>query len=439
MDVSIFYTMEKPGDMIRVTTTKGEYSGILMPQDKEFLVIKLENGYNIGIDRKTIGSIEVLKKYEKKSSPLKEVAQLRELPTISVLHTGGTIASKVDYTTGGTSAKFSPDELLSLFPEVVGMANIRSRLVAKIMSENMRFAHYNLLAKEIEKEIKEGADGIIITHGTDTLHYTSAALSFMLEGLTIPVILVGSQRSSDRPSTDSAINFLSAVNFIVKTDYAGVACCMHESIDDNSCLILPGTKTRKMHSSRRDSFKAVNAEPIARVDMESNSITFFSNNYQKRSKATDVRTILFKEGIKVGLLKCHTNMYASEFLAYLGFDGLVLEITGLGQGPFVVFDDATKEHEKIANAVKELVKTGTLVAAAPQTIYGRLQMNVYSEGRKTQELGIIGNYNDMTPETTFIKLAWLLSNHKKEEAAELLLQNLRGELNNRIQDDGYLG
>src|SRR3989344_8461715 len=159
MDVSIFYTMEKPGDMIRVTTTKGEYSGILMPQDKEFLVIKLENGYNIGIDRKTIGSIEVLKKYEKKSSPLKEVAQLRELPTISVLHTGGTIASKVDYTTGGTSAKFSPDELLSLFPEVVGMANIRSRLVAKIMSENMRFAHYNLLAKEIEKEIKEGADG----------------------------------------------------------------------------------------------------------------------------------------------------------------------------------------------------------------------------------------------------------------------------------------
>ncbi len=175
------------------------------------------------------------------------------MKTITILHTGGTLASKVSKT-GAVSAQYSAKDILNLYPEIKSLAKIDSKLVANMLSENMNFNHYNLLAKEIKKEIEKGVEGIIITHGTDTLHYTSSALSFILEDLPIPVILVGAQRSSDRGSSDASLNLISAINFITKTDFAEVAICMHSSMEDTSCSILPGTKTRKLHTSRRDAF-----------------------------------------------------------------------------------------------------------------------------------------------------------------------------------------
>jgi glutamyl-tRNA(Gln) amidotransferase subunit D len=434
--------MESPGDTVRVATSEEGFEGVLMPQAGGFLVIKLPNGYNIGIDRKKITDIRVVKKYGKKETKPAGMKQKKGLPTISILHTGGTIASKVDYATGGVNAKFSPEELLSLFPELGEMANIRSRLVANLMSENLRFAHYNILAKEIEREVAEGADGIIVTHGTDTLHYSSAALSFALENPHVPVILVGAQRSSDRGSTDAAVNIISAAIFICHSKFAGVATCMHESMSDDTCLLIRGAKARKMHTSRRDAFRPINAKPLARVNFAEKKVEFLRESYPAsvaNGKPEGKFAVMpFRESIKVGIIKCHTNMYASQFLSYLGFDGVVLELTGLGQGPIISFDEHTRENENIRKAIGELVKTGTIVAAAPQTIYGRLQMNVYSEGRRMQELGVIGNYSDMTPETSFIKLAWLLSNFKKEQVPELFSTNLRGEISERTLGDTYL-
>ncbi|MFH1182094.1 MAG: Glu-tRNA(Gln) amidotransferase subunit GatD, partial [Candidatus Woesearchaeota archaeon] len=359
-----------------------------------------------------------------------------KLPTISILHTGGTIASKVDYRTGGVTANFSAAEMLQMFPELTKIANIESRQIAKMQSEMIRFVHYNIMADAVEKEVKNGVDGIIITHGTDTMHYSSAALAFILENLPVPVMLVGAQRSSDRGSSDAAVNLINAAYFIANSDFAGVAICMHETMDDNNCLILPATKTRKMHTSRRDAFRPINTNAIARVNYEEGKISFLSSYTKKGSGNLEVRHI--DERLKVGIIKTHTNMFASEFLAFKDFDGLVIEGTGLGHIPNEEIDNYTAENKKISEAVAELTKSGVVVVMAPQTIYGRIQMNVYTPQRELQQSGVLGHLSDMTPETTFIKLAWLLSNYKKSELKELIAKNLRGEVSERTEKEAFL-
>ncbi len=357
------------------------------------------------------------------------------LPIISILHTGGTIASKVDYETGGVIAKFKPAELVAMFPELRGIANIRCELLGNIMSENMRFGHYNAIAKAIGQDIRKGTDGIIVTHGTDTMHYTSAALSFMLENLPVPVILVGAQRSSDRGSSDAALNLISAAYFIANSDFAEVGICMHESMNDTSCVILPGTKARKMHTSRRDAFKAINALPKARVTLSKEhskkKIEFLSGYVSKKDRAgKKLRLTLMDDRVRVGFLKSHPQMFASEFLAYRAFDGLVVEGTGLGHLPILETDRLTAEHKRIAAAIRELAKK-TVVVMAAQTIHGRIHMDVYAVQRKIRELGVLGHLSDMTPETAFVKLAWLLSNHSREEAARLIGKDFCGEISER--------
>lgn len=417
-----------PGDTISVKIDSETKTGTLMPSSKDFLVLKLDSGYNLGVSRNKIKSIKLTKKFQKPKIAFCKVQKKPGLKTITILHTGGTISSEVDYKTGAVSARFTPEELICMFPELAEIANIKSRLIRNMFSEDMRFAHYNLLAKEILKESKN-SDGIIITHGTDTIGYTAAALSFILEDLNIPVILVGAQRSSDRPSTDAALNLICASHFITKTDFAEVAVCMHEKMNDESCLILPGCKTRKVHSSRRDGFKAINSKPIARVKIDG-SVNFINAKFKKRSNSK-IKLKLFKDNIKVGLIKAHPNMYAKEFEAYKGFNGLLIEGTGLGHAPINKIDKETSEHLRILNSIKNLAKK-IPVAMSTQSISGRIDMNVYSTGRLLQDAGVIGNYSDMHPETAFIKLAWLISNHPKD-IKKLFTENLRGEISKRSQ------
>jgi len=431
----------KTGDSVVVETKEKKINGILMPvpeTEGDVVILKLDNGYNVGIDKKNVKAIKLVKSPVEKKQKTVEVKLNKKLPTISILHTGGTIASKVDYKTGAVTAKFSAAEIIGMFPELTKIANIKSRKIASMQSEMMRFVHYNLMAREIEKEIKLGTDGIIITHGTDTMHYSSAALAFILGDLPVPVVLVGSQRSSDRGSSDAGLNLVSACYFIANSDFADVAICMHENLDDESCLILPALKTRKMHTSRRDAFRPINTRPVARVNYSERNISFLNKNYNKKDKKRKLRLMLFNEKIKIGLIKTHTNMFAEEFLAYKDFDGLVVEGTGLGHLPNEEIDECTKENKKIFNSLKEMIKNGLVVVMSSQAIYGRLQMNVYTPMRELQEIGVLGHLSDMTPETTFIKLAWLLSNYKKEEVKELITKNLKGEISERVEDKTFL-
>ncbi len=418
-----------PGDLITVSTKDKKFTGkYFASPDKKHIVIKLDSGYNIGIRKSQIKDMKLVKKFKKPQVKKEKVKKDPKLKTISVLHTGGTISSAVDYSTGGVNPHFSPEELIAMFPELKDIANISSRLVRNMASDDMRFKHYNILAKEIEKEVNNGSKGIIITHGTDTMHYTAAALSFILEDLPVPVVLIGAQRSSDRGSSDAAMNFICAARFIAKANYAGVAICMHKDMNDEFCIILPGTKARKMHTSRRDAFKTINCQPIAEVSYLEDKIRFMKK-YKKENKG-NLKLKPIKERLKIGLLKAHPQMFAVELEPYDKFEGLVLEGTGLGHFPISKIDEFTAEHKKIYSKIKSLAKKMPVVMSS-QTIYGRVQMNVYGPGRKLQEAGVFGNYSDMTPETTFIKLAWLISNYP-EKVKEMMLENLRGEINERL-------
>jgi len=414
------------GDKVRVEMKDNVFEGVLMPSSGN-IVVKLSSGYNVGLDKKEIKNVKVLEKHKEKISKSLKLETSKEKKNITILHTGGTIASKVDYETGAVIARYTPEEIVTQFPELNELANINSRLISNMFSEDMRFSNYNTLAKEIEKEIKNGTDGIVITHGTDTLHYTSAALSFILEGLNIPVILVGAQRSSDRGSSDAAMNLICAVEFILKTEFAEVGVCMHKVSSDDICWLLPGLKCRKLHSSRRDAFRPVNAKQYAEINYNTKFVQIIDNSFRPREKR-ELKLKLFKE-VKVGILKSKPNMFVDELKIYSKYDGLILEGTGLGHMPI----DQHAENKEIFNELKKLAKKIPVVMTT-QTLFGRVNMNVYSNGKVLKDIGILGDQLDLSAETAYIKLAWLLSNHP-EHARIMMHENLRGELNNRIMND----
>ncbi|HII71729.1 TPA: Glu-tRNA(Gln) amidotransferase subunit GatD [Candidatus Woesearchaeota archaeon] len=426
----------RPGDKVKVICKDDEfYDGLFIDKKKDTTVIKSVTGYNIGILNSTIKEVKLLEKgKDLKISHAKKHEPKPGLPTISILHTGGTIASKVDYRTGAVVASFNPEDLIGMFPELLDIANIDSRLIGNMFSDDMRFLHYSLMAKAIQEEVEKGAEGIILTQGTDTLGYTAAALSFMLESIPVPVLIVGAQRSSDRGSSDAAMNLLCAAEFIRKSDFAGVAVCMHELSSDDSCAIMPGCKTRKLHTSRRDAFQAVNDSPVARVNFKTRKVEMLKGGYLKKDRKRDWFP-KDKMEEKVAILKIHTNMSADQFRFFKGYRGLVIEGTGLGHAP-INMTEHTPMHDDNKKAIKELVDSGCVVVMTSQCLFGRTQMDVYSTGRDLQEIGVIPG-EDMLPETAFIKLAWLLAN-EPADVKTLLRQDLRGEINPSIGKDDFL-
>lgn len=426
------------GDRVKVITKEDIKEGILMPNEEtDSVVIKLDNGYNIGIENKKIKEIKVIEKYKEIESTIKKsVKKDSKKPTIAILHTGGTIASKVDYRSGAVYSSFKPEDLLEMFPELFKIANFSSKLIANMWSDDLRFEHFELIAKSIEKEVKNGVDGIIIGMGTDNLAVASAALAFIVEDSPVPILLVGAQRSSDRGSSDAAMNLICAAEFISNTDFSGVAICMHENTGDNNCAILPATKTRKLHSSRRDAFKSVNDTIIARIDYNTKNIKFIKKDHLKKDKK---RKLVIKPKMedKVGLLKIHINMFPEQFEFYKSYKGLVIEGTGLGHTPGQVPNEWCKIHKKIYPALQRIVDSGCIVVMTTQCLFGGVHMHVYDKGVDLTKIGVIPG-KDMLAETAFVKLAWLLGNYKKDEVKDLIGKNLRGEINERILNDEFL-
>jgi len=426
----------KEGNLAEVNYKGEKLVGSILPEvleDRgEILRLKLKSGYNAGIKINEIGAVKKLGEGKSvgKAKHL-ELIHNPKLPKISILHTGGTIASRIDYRTGAVEASFEPNDLIAMYPELGEKANIDSVFLSNMWSDDLRFEHIEIIAKAVEKEHLKGVKGIIIGMGTDNLAVAAAALSFAIEKCPIPVILVGSQRSSDRPSADSAMNLICAAEFIVQTDFAGVSICMHHSTNDDKCAILPATKTRKMHTSRRDAFKAINDSPIALVDFNSRSIEFIKKDYSKKS--SDKMAIKPKFEKKVGLLKITIGMFPEQFDFFnkQKFKGLVIEGTGLGHTPGHSPNKQAQIHKKIFPILAKFCKNNIAVMAS-QCINGRVQMHVYDKGRDLEKIGVIAG-EDMLPETAFVKLAWLLGNFKQQQAKEMITKNLRGEITKKTE------
>ncbi|MBU0460483.1 MAG: Glu-tRNA(Gln) amidotransferase subunit GatD [Nanoarchaeota archaeon] len=434
--------MPHPGDRVKIVTKKSTEEGILMPTpDKNTVIIKLDNGYNLGFEKKDVTKIEILeeKKEHEMKKPLhfssenesnvrfhepkkepKEIKKNKALPTIAILHTGGTIASKVDYSTGAVTAKFTAEDTLEMFPELKNIANLETELVSNMMSEDMHFSDYQKIAQAVKKWAEKNVQGIIIGHGTDTLSYTAAALSFIFEKINLPVLLVGSQRSPDRGSSDAGLNLICAAKFIAETDFAGIATCLHQHSDDDNCAIINGTKVRKMHTSRRDAFQPINTTPIALVNLK--EIKFLQKDYPKKM---DNKVILKdKFETKVGLLKVHPNMDPKLFEFFTkNYQAFVIEGTGLGHAPTNLGKDNLKNY----GLLKKFIADGGIVAITSQCLYGAVHTHVYTNLTRLANIGCLF-CEDMLPETAFIKLSWLLGNYSSEETKELLTKNLRGEI-----------
>jgi glutamyl-tRNA(Gln) amidotransferase subunit D len=419
------------GDKIRVFKGKEVYEGILMPRiemgDTSCLVIKLSNGYNVGVKFEKNIKIEKIgegpKIFKEKKKGAKEVIFDKNLPTISILGTGGTIASRIDYRTGGVYASFSPEDIAMQIPELKEIANIKAEEIMSVMSEDMTPERWKLIARKVAKDANAGYKGIIVTHGTDTMHYTAAALSFMLKDLSCPVALVGSQRSSDRGSSDAAMNIACAANFVANSDVAEVCIVMHGSMSDDYCLAIRGTKARKMHTSRRDAFKPINDEPIAKIYRDKR-IEMLNENYRKRSeKKVKVDD---KLETKVALIKVYPGLDPEIFDFYLGkgYRGLVIEATGLGHTP-------TLGKFSLLPKIEKAIEAGVPVVVTSQCLYGRTHPTVYHNLRELLKRGVIFG-EDMLPEVAYIKLMYVLGKTRNlEKVRELMVTNIAGEISER--------
>ena len=417
------------GDRIRIKKKSDSgvvvYEGVAMPTASRNVVIKLDSGYNIGI-RQENTEIEVIERGGrlKTEKELKEGAGKGEetrkrevkdgLPALSILSTGGTIASKVDYRTGAVSPQFSTEDILEAIPELGQIANIKGKAIYSILSENMRAEYWRKLAAEVYNEIKNGAEGIIVTHGTDTMGYTAAALSFMVQ-TPVPVVLVGSQRSSDRPSSDAAMNTICAAK-VACSDLAEVVVVMHGSTSDDFCLIHRGTKVRKMHTSARDAFQSINDTPIGKVIYDAtdiNKIRFeFFSAYTKRGE--NELELSDKLEDKCCLIKFYPGAdpaILDFFVAQQGYKGIVLEGTGLGHV-------SAEWIPGVARAIKQ----GIPVVMTSQCLYGTICDRVYDTGRDLLRAGIIEG-EDMLPETALVKLMWVLGQTSDMEEVRRLMRD----------------
>ena len=412
------------GDLIRVTKKNETFEGILIPRseygDETHLVVKLKNGYNIGIAVTSDMQIEKIGEGAKPTFAAPPIPEQKQgLPKVIIISTGGTIASRVDYRTGAVRPALSASDLYSVVPELADIARVETQILLSLFSENITQDNWSEIAHTVARQISEGVDGVVIAHGTDTMGYTAAALSFALQNLPVPVVIVGSQRSADRPSSDAATNLLGAVLAASKGPFAEVVVAMHETASDNCIAVHRGTKVRKLHTSRRDAFKSVNITPIARI--EEQHISMLTNDYPKRDPSRKlVPKLKFEE--KVALIKFFPGMDPSiiDFYTEKNYKGMILEGTGLGH------------ISKYCQApLKRAVQQGLVVAMTSQCIWGRINMNVYYSGRDLQALGIIP-LEDMLPETALVKLMWVLGQTKDhEEAKRMLKTNIAREFSPR--------
>ncbi|HAL64259.1 MAG TPA: Glu-tRNA(Gln) amidotransferase GatDE subunit D [Bacteroidales bacterium] len=414
-----------------IKTSRGDFKGTVLPRaendDDLHIVIKIATGYNIGIDVRTI--IEMKEVGYKKANykiPEKQFPFTAGLPKVKLLGTGGTIASRLDYRTGAVIPAFTPGELYGAVPELADICNLETEKLFAVFSENMGPTQYKALAIAIGKEIEKGVDGIVIGHGTDTLSHTGAALSFMVQNSPVPIILVGSQRSSDRPSSDAALNLMHAMTAAGHGDIAEVLVCMFGPTSDEYGLLHRGTRVRKMHSSYRSTFRTIGDTPVAMVTRK--GVTPIKKKYNPRRKDRQV-TIKPYYDERVTMLYYYPGMHPDILngIIDMGYRGIIFVGTGLGH-----------VNKELYPAIERAHKLGIHMFMTVQTIWGYVHMFVYDTGRDMMAKGIIPAGN-MLPETAYIKLSWVLGQtDDPEEVKRLMLTPINDEITEREPYNGYL-
>jgi glutamyl-tRNA(Gln) amidotransferase subunit D len=404
--------------VVRATKGNAVFEGILLPRsthtDDRILNLKTQDTYyNIGIlidDNVKLEEIGYREGHYK--VPDVEAVYKKELPDVTLLGTGGTVASRLDYRTGAVLPAFTPQELFSAVPELMDMVNLSPKILYQILSENFTPEYWVQTAKAVAKEIEGGADGVIIGHGTDTMGISSAYLSFALKNLPVPVVFVGSQRSSDRPSSDGPYNIMNAASLAGYGDLAEVVVCMHGTTSDRYNLIHRGTRVRKMHSSRRDAFRTISDIPLGKIDLNQN-ITFFKKDVAPRQKGREDFILNAKCDDRVAMLYSHPGMNVDMLHGVLdkGYHGVIIIGTGLAHVGSNMYEPLERAQEMEIPVVMVV-----------QPMFGYAQLRVYETGREMLARGAIEGGN-MLPETAFAKLVWTLGHTRDYEKVKKMIQS----------------
>ena len=415
------------GNYVEVEMGKEIYEGVLLPSpDEGTFLLKLDNGYNIGFNKKEVLKLKMIKKLKNEEKDF-EIPHLKDKPNVAIVILGGTISARLNPGKGGVDFVEKPNDLFKYYPEIFEEVNI-SKVEVPFMkgSENMDYKDWQKIAKVVCELVNDSnLSGVIVAQGTDTLHYTSSALSFFLRNLGKPVVITFSQRSIDRGSSDAMLNLISSAK-IAASNFSGVAVVGHADTNDEFCYAIRGTKVRKMHSSRRDAFRPINSEPLFRIYPQ--KLEKISECKKRDNGKKCVVDSKFEE--KVALLKFYPgeDPVILDYYFEKGYKGIVIEMLGLGH---VATSGARLSWIK---KLKEVQKKGMVICAAPQTIYGRLDPLVYVTGRELLETGII-YLEDMLAETAFVKLGWVLGHKEwasKEKVKEKMLENFESEINKRL-------
>ncbi len=438
------------GTRLEVTEGSKTTEGLLLPNAddsaKDIITLKLDSGYNIGLkvtddmtikksDKKTSDDLISEENYELgKKRDIKTLVFDKKKPKASLIATGGTISSRVDYKTGAVYMLMEPEEILTTTPELKNIINLTSILSPfRIASEDMTPSEWQNIAELVEKELNSGAEGVIVTHGTDTLHYTAAALSFMLPDLKKPVALVGAQRSPDRASFDGAMNLVCAARYITG-NIAEVAIVMHATMNDDYCLINRGTKVRKMHTSRRDAFRPINTLPIGTI-YACGKLDIIDNNYKKRDNRQKVTAdTRFEKNIAMINIYAGINPEILDYHIDKGYKGIVLNTPALGHVPI----DTMDKNLSWIKALKRAQDKNITLISASQTLYGTTHAHVYRSAVEMEKLGVIFA-RDMLPETAYVKLGCVLGRTEdKDEIKNLMLTDLAGEFSEKLVPKSFL-
>jgi glutamyl-tRNA(Gln) amidotransferase subunit D len=384
-------------------------------------------GYNVGIAVERVKKIEEVGYKEAiYKIPEQEFPKRPHLPKVTLLGTGGTIASRLDYRTGAVIPAFTPGELYGAVPELADICNLTTKKIFGVFSENMGWEEYVALANAIGEEIENGADGIVIGHGTDTMGHTAAVLSFMVQNLPVPVVIVGSQRSSDRPSSDAALNLIHAVKAAATGEIAEVQVCMFGPTSDSYGLLHRGTRVRKMHSSYRSTFRTLSEVPLATIDRDEQRV--LNKNIRKRDPNRKVEIdAVYNDRVTILYYYPGMDPDVVDALVEKGYKGIVIAGTGLGH-----------VNQPVYPALKRAIEKGVHVVMTVQTLWGFAQMYVYDTGRDLLDIGVVP-VDNMLPETALMKLGWVLGHtDDHDEVLRMMRDPINHEITEREPHNGYL-
>ena len=326
---------------------------------------------------------------------------------ILLIATGGTIASK--NTEDGLAPQITSQELLEYVPEIKEYCNVEALQLLNIDSTNIQPEYWVLMTEAIEKNYNK-YDGFVISHGTDTMSYTSAALSYLIQNLDKPVIITGSQKPINADITDAKKNLLDSFRFAAEKDVSGVYL-----VFDGKAIV--GTRARKIKSKSYSAFESINF-PVAAI-IDDNRITKYIRNEK------------FTEGVKfykdiypsIFLLKLAPGM-EPDVLDYIGekYEGVVIESYGVGGLPFL---DKRNFLEKLGHLTDE----GKIIVIATQVMFEGSDMGIYEVGIKALKKFRVLQAYDMTIESAITKLMWIMAQTKNfDEIKEMFYTRINEDL-----------